>query len=189
MTDRGRFVPTRRPLVSTPLSSVYCAFGRSAVFPPLRKWRNWQTRRPQEPVRLSLMGVQVPPSAPVLRGANVSGAPLVVFGEIANIFATDSRVPRTGCGLADVRRMCDRFPRRDLWVSNFQFSHRMEHRRNLAWREVLVCEPAAGDGGLVGVWYERPRVQFYWAGRQLSAPSALDLIFRAVEGFHATSGS
>ena len=31
-----------------------------------RKWRNWQTRRPQEPVRLSLMGVQVPPSAPTL---------------------------------------------------------------------------------------------------------------------------
>ena len=44
-------------------SWVYWSFG-GAVPPQLRKWRNWQTRRPQEPVGPSPMGVQVPPSAP-----------------------------------------------------------------------------------------------------------------------------
>ena len=54
-------------LVSPWPSWLYWGVGHLNCHPSSRKWRNWQTRRPQEPVRLSLMGVQVPPSAPPLK--------------------------------------------------------------------------------------------------------------------------
>ena len=36
----------------------------SCVLSRLRKWRNWQTRKPQELVPHKGVGVQIPPSAP-----------------------------------------------------------------------------------------------------------------------------
>ncbi len=35
--------------------------------PKLRKWRNWQTRKPQELVPHKGVGVRIPPSAPLIK--------------------------------------------------------------------------------------------------------------------------
>ena len=54
-----------RPNPDPDLSYTY--FPPELVIASLRKWRNWQTRKPQELVTHKVVGVQIPPSAPSIK--------------------------------------------------------------------------------------------------------------------------
>ena len=56
----------RRYRLGDPASLIADAILGSSFLSRLRKWRNWQTRKPQELVPHKGVGVRIPPSAPLL---------------------------------------------------------------------------------------------------------------------------
>ena len=82
-----------------PFSGCYTPQSTRSSAP--RKWRNWQTRKPQELVPHKGVGVRIPPSAPLIRRGPDSGALIVRIRKIANGWLTNCA---SGEFLGGVRR-------------------------------------------------------------------------------------